>query len=86
MLSHRLDKEVALVLASAVDGKPSGQATDAASSHVAGAAAAAGTGATVDHTQKVSQDEARRLTASIRRSGNRLQRLQTRERSRRRYQ
>ena len=56
MLSHRLDKEVALVLVSAVDGN---------SGHVAGAAAAPGMVVSVEHMQKVSQDEARRLTASM---------------------
>ena len=56
MLAYRLDKEVALVLVSAVDGN---------SGHVAGAAAALGMVVSVEHMQKVSQDEARRLTASM---------------------
>ena len=56
MLAYRLDKEVALVLVSAVDGN---------SGHVAGAAAAPGMVVSVEHMQKVSQDEARRLTASM---------------------
>ena len=55
MLAYRLDKEVALVMASAVDGTSPGSASDSARAMVV----------TVEHMQKVSQDEARRLTASM---------------------
>ena len=86
MLAYRLDKEVALVLVSAVDGKPGmagaaaagstagsvdgkpGMADSAAAGSTAGSAtgvAAEGMVATVEHMQKVSLDEARRLMVSM---------------------
>ena len=65
MLAYRLDKERAVVLVSAVDGKLPGQGSDANSRNVAGGSARDGMVATVGHMQKVSQDEARQLTESM---------------------
>mgnify|MGYP000220296305 FL=1 len=65
MLAYRLDKERAVVLVSAVDGKLPGQGSDASLGNVAGGSVRDGMAVTVEHMQKVSQDEARQLKDSM---------------------
>ena len=66
MMAHRLDKETALVLASAVATAAPGLASAASATALAGGPSASGPlVATVEHMQKVSKDEVAALTLSM---------------------